>query len=262
MAKKVLSDIVERLTQGSTFNPDTGCITWDGAKLKGYGVVTINGKARRVHVVAWEAANGPTPPGLELDHRCHSDNPCGLGDNCPHRACWNVTHLVPRTHAENVLLGESPSAINARKTHCDNDHPLASDNLYIIPSTGGRVCRQCRADWREANRQAPASLRAKSFTIAALLGADATADPLIRLADLHSQRDGDNDPRCRTCRDSKARPAPWPCVTYVEVAAALGEDLDRAALLKTHNAGRVMNGLPELRPTWTQKQVLSTTTLS
>lgn len=154
VTKKVPSDVVERLTQGSTFNPETGCITWNGAKLKGYGVLTLNGKARRVHIVAWEAANGPTPPGLELDHRCHSENRCGLGDDCPHRACWNVTHLVPTSHYQNVLDGESPSAINARKTHCIRNHPLSGPNLYVPPNRNARVCRQCRTDWRNDNRGA------------------------------------------------------------------------------------------------------------
>lgn len=51
--------------------------------------------------------------------------------------------------------------------------------------------------------------------------------------------------------------SPWPCVTFVEVAAALGEDLDKVALLKIHNAGRLMNGIPELKPTWVQKQALA-----
>jgi hypothetical protein len=32
---------------------------------------------------------------------------------------------------------------NTNKTHCPQGHPYQGANLYVIPSTGGRVCRTC-----------------------------------------------------------------------------------------------------------------------
>jgi hypothetical protein len=33
---------------------------------------------------------------------------------------------------------------NRTKTHCLRGHELSTDNVYVIPSTGGRQCRMCR----------------------------------------------------------------------------------------------------------------------
>lgn len=57
----------------------------------------------------------------------------------------------------NVLRGTSPSARQAVKTHCNEGHPLSGDNLYVIPSSGGRQCRTCRDAnrlvWTKANAE-------------------------------------------------------------------------------------------------------------
>lgn len=153
--------VLARLTSYSTTDPVTGCKIWNRARVKNYGVIQLNGKLRRVHRVAWELFNGPVPDGLELDHRCHTDADCDLGPACPHRPCWNPDHLEPVTHRENVLRGTSPSARHAVKTHCPKEHPLSGDNLYVIPSTGGRQCRLCRDDVRRAwNLANPDKVRA------------------------------------------------------------------------------------------------------
>lgn len=118
----------------ATLRPDLGpCWLWTAGKSSGYGVFYLrHGQPVRAHRWAWEEANGPIPEGLELDHFA-----------CEVPACVNPTHVRPVSPRENQLRSNSISARNAAKTHCPKGHPYSGDNLYIIPSTGGRMCREC-----------------------------------------------------------------------------------------------------------------------
>jgi len=111
--------------------PELGpCWLWRGSILvDGYGQVGRAGKTLKSHRVAWELLRGPVPADLELDHLCRV------------RACVNVSHLEPVPRPENNRRSESPSAQNARKTHCAYGHPLSGDNLFY--SGGKRHCRIC-----------------------------------------------------------------------------------------------------------------------
>ena len=111
-------------------DPETHC--WIGQLSKfpaGYG----NRQGTPAHRLYYEELVGPIPEGLVTDHLCRN------------RDCVNPGHLEPVTNRENILRGEGITAQNARKTHCKRGHPLSGDNLYIDPSTGGRVCRVCRS---------------------------------------------------------------------------------------------------------------------
>lgn len=57
------------------------CLLWQGAQIKGYGVVQIQGRRHHVHRVRWEAAHGPLPP----EH--HVFQVCGRG------LCCELSHL-------------------------------------------------------------------------------------------------------------------------------------------------------------------------
>jgi hypothetical protein len=83
-------------------------------------------------------------------------------------------------------------------------------------------------------------------------------DALLKLDELHNMRGGSADPRCKTCRDSTGRPAPWPCVTYVQLAAALGLHLEPDTILEIHNAGRYLNGQAPLKLTGPARAALDT----
>lgn len=122
-----------------------GCWLWDAQTVRGYGRFWFDGKSRAAHVLAWVAANGPVPDGMDLDHRCHS-KACRLGEQCPHRRCVRPDHLLPVTGAVNTLRGTSVSAMNALKTECVNRHPFDDDNTRISPQTGERICRTCARD--------------------------------------------------------------------------------------------------------------------
>lgn len=151
------ASVAERIEALSIPEPNTGCRLWLGSLLhNGYGQFFAPGvKERRAHRAAYEAARGPIPAGLHLDHRCRV------------RSCVEVTHLEPVTSRENTLRGQGLTAANARKTVCDKGHPLAGDNLHV-DKRGARRCRRCHADHQNAY------LSRRHQRLAARLAADST----------------------------------------------------------------------------------------
>lgn len=131
------------------------CWEWSGFRHpRGYGRFMDKGKGYQAHRFAYEQVIGPIPEGLQLDHLCRN------------RACVNPAHLEPVDNQTNTLRGEGLTAENARKTECKRGHPLVPENVYVIPSTGSRVCRRCNTDrtiaWRK-RRFAEAALTAAGF---------------------------------------------------------------------------------------------------
>lgn len=98
----------------------------------------VDGKQRYAHRLAYEWAVGPIPPGAQIDHLCREPR------------CINPDHLEAVTQRENIVRGESPSAVNARKTHCLHGHEFTPENTYRRPDDGNRQCRACA---NERNRQ-------------------------------------------------------------------------------------------------------------
>lgn len=119
---------------------DTPCWIWTGCQVgkyakegRGYGGFGVGGKTQSAHLVAYENLIGPRPVGLVADHLC--DTP----------PCCNPHHLEFKPNRDNVIRGVGPSAVNARKTHCDHGHEFTAWNT-LKRADGNRRCRQCHYD--------------------------------------------------------------------------------------------------------------------
>lgn len=119
---------------------ENGCWNWTGYKSpKGYALTRFDGTTKKAHRVIYELLKGPIPEGLQPDHLCRN------------RGCVNPDHIEPVTHRTNVLRGIGLTAQNAKKTHCQNGHPLSGENLYVTPN-GRRQCQVCKKISRERSR--------------------------------------------------------------------------------------------------------------
>lgn len=122
------------LSDSYDVDPATGCHVWSRSKNPlGYGRVG----GRLAHRLTYEAAKGPIPRGLVLDHLCR--NP----------SCCNPDHLEPVTQRENIMRGLGLAAVNASRVVCVHGHPFDGANTYR-PPRGSRECKTCR---READRR-------------------------------------------------------------------------------------------------------------
>lgn len=104
---------------------------------RGYLVVRLNQRPRKVHRLVAEAFLGPKPEGLQTRH---------LDSNNQNNA---ATNLAYGTQLENMADRV------ALKDECANGHAFEGDNLFY-PSHGGRGCRTCAraADKRRRERNA------------------------------------------------------------------------------------------------------------
>ena len=102
---------------------DSECLEWIGAIGNGgYGRVTF-----LAHRLSYEMFKGPIADGMVLDHLCRN------------RKCVNPCHLEQVTQRENVLRGDAPSAVRARRARCPRGHTY---NMKINNSKS-RWCRIC-----------------------------------------------------------------------------------------------------------------------
>jgi len=88
------------------------CWPWMiGKDQAGYGHLMIRGKHEIAHRVAYEIANGPIPPGLEVMHKC--DNP----------PCCNPSHLAVGTRADNARDAQTKGRVPHGDSHYSRVHP-------------------------------------------------------------------------------------------------------------------------------------------
>lgn len=138
---RVVGDDVARFWSNTSKRDPDECWEWTGGKSPdGYGILRIDGRTAYMPRFAYVLLRDPIPEGLEPDHLCRN------------RGCVNPWHLEPVTHKVNILRGESPQAINARKTHCIRGHEFTDENTGRDPR-GGRFCRTCKSAWEKNRRR-------------------------------------------------------------------------------------------------------------
>jgi hypothetical protein len=120
------------------------CWIWTASCYGGgrYGCIRVAERTWAAHQFGWLIAHGELPPeGYELDHLCRTT------------LCVNPAHLEAVTHHENLLRGESPVAVYARRTHCKHGHEFSLDNTsYTKRNT--RICLTCRRATRHERKVA------------------------------------------------------------------------------------------------------------
>ena len=108
----------------------SGCWEWTGA-LSGHNCSYPYYQNRRAHRVSYECYKGSIPKGLTINHDCNNTR------------CVNPEHLTAMSLRNNLLLGTSFVAVNARKTHCKHGHEFTPENTYA-KAQGCRDCKICR----------------------------------------------------------------------------------------------------------------------
>lgn len=128
-----------------TTTPLMDCAVWNGTTQRGYGVIQVDRRWKKVHRLVWELKHGPIPDGLVIDHLCRV------------RSCINTDHMELVTSAENSRRA-APFRVGIRAQsadECPNGHPYTEDS----PSRGaGRWrCRICRKENRSRERATQAA---------------------------------------------------------------------------------------------------------
>ena len=124
--------VVERLTSKVVAGPNECVVSTYSTGSHGYSQIGWSEGGvthmRLGHRVAYEAARGPIPDGMTVDHTCRN------------RRCVNPLHLRLLSNKVNGTLNG-----NALKTHCPQGHPYDEANTDLRRHRSGRLHRSCRA---------------------------------------------------------------------------------------------------------------------
>lgn len=126
--------VVERLIARRLVT-ESGCWLWLGAKVRGYGVVSVMKRTQYVHRLAYEAMVEPIPEGMTIDHVCRV------------AACFNPAHLEVVTRAENArrMPREGKRRRTCRAGHL-RDEVGTNRKSFCAACWPDRVPRPRRAD--------------------------------------------------------------------------------------------------------------------
>lgn len=122
------------------FTKGEGCWIWHASTNgKGYGHLGYEGKHWLAHRLSYTLHKGSIPEGMTIDHLCNQPR------------CVNPKHLAIATHKANNARSGSATAVNGRKTHCNNGHEFTPENTRVFEREGGirRHCKVCKKQWRQ-----------------------------------------------------------------------------------------------------------------
>ncbi|MHA1137998.1 MAG: HNH endonuclease signature motif containing protein [Candidatus Thorarchaeota archaeon] len=102
---------------------------------KGYPLVWINGKDKKVHILEWEKYNGKKPEGMQIHHK---DND---------KSNWNICNLVLVTQSDHFRIHagwERQGNVWIKKPCKDCKQLLPLDNFYQRKGlTPSHMCIEC-----------------------------------------------------------------------------------------------------------------------
>jgi hypothetical protein len=89
--KNMSTDELYEWIKGKLVEENNGCKLWNGANLKGYGLITINGVTTKLHRFVLE----------QKLQRKIAENMCAL-HSCNNPSCCNSDHITEGSNKENV----------------------------------------------------------------------------------------------------------------------------------------------------------------
>jgi hypothetical protein len=131
----------ENLALAQAAETEDGCWPWPTTDSNGYStVIRVNGRRVNAHVGVYLREVGVVPPGLTLDHTCHTTSAsCSGGRSCLHRRCVRPSHLEPVT-----LVEQQRRQPKYRSATCPNGHVRTEANTLWAKDLKGAWYRQCR----------------------------------------------------------------------------------------------------------------------
>lgn len=117
------------------------CWLWTGTLYNGYGNTSYMGKSSLAHRATFSIIKGEISNNLVIDHLCRNRN------------CVNPEHLEAVTPRENILRGASPSAIYAKRTHCNKGHKFNRTNTLVREDNNSRRCKICHLKYHKLYRE-------------------------------------------------------------------------------------------------------------
>jgi len=121
-----MSELIDRLWESSQPVTETGCWLWLGhTDRAGYGRISVFGRARFVHRLAYADLVGEIPSGLVVMHKCDVPN------------CWNPSHLALGTQLDNIKDRDSKGraakgASHARLKGVENGKAKLTDATVVV----------------------------------------------------------------------------------------------------------------------------------
>ena len=119
----------------------TKCWLWLGGTVHNsgklmYGRFRVGDALILAHRFSYALRFGAIPEDMTIDHV--------KARGCTSTLCVNPHHLEVVTNKVNVLRGDGPTALNAKKTHCPQGHLYTEDNMYVY--LNHRCCRICKQE--------------------------------------------------------------------------------------------------------------------
>jgi hypothetical protein len=114
---------------------DHECWFWTSNKqLNGYGTMSVGGKPRKAHRIAYELAYGPIPAGASICHRCDQPD------------CVNPAHLFAGDHTVNMRDAASKRRLSVPRPNAQRVSDADCAAIVALAKAGKRL-RDIAADY-------------------------------------------------------------------------------------------------------------------